>query len=66
MDLSKRITGPRNRITINMREGFDVRYWASELGISAEQLKEITSRVGERVEDVRKALASRGHNSWQA
>ena len=66
MNAIKRTTGPRDRTTINMREGFDVRYWSSELGISAEQLREITSRVGERVEDVRTALASGGHNAWRA
>jgi len=42
-----------------MHEGYDVRYWANEFSISAERLKEITRRVGDKVEDVRKDLASR-------
>ena len=66
MTATKNVTGPRDRININMHEGFDVRYWSSELGISAEQLREITARVGTRVEDVQKALASGGHNAWRA
>ena len=66
MSDEKRVTGPRDRTTINMHEGFDVRYWSSELGVSAEQLKEVTGRVGNKVEDVQKALASGGHNSWRA
>ena len=66
MTETKHVTGPRDRTTINMREGFDLRYWCSELGVSAEQLREITSRVGDRVDDVRKALASSSHNAWRA
>lgn len=66
MDATTRVTGPRDRTTINMHEGFDVRYWSSELGISAEQLKEIVGRVGSKMEDVRAALKSGGHNAWRA
>ena len=66
MNDAKHVTGPRDRTTITMHEGFDLRYWCSELGISAEQLREITSRVGDKVEDVRKALANSSHNAWRA
>jgi hypothetical protein len=66
METPKRVTGPRDRTRINMHEGFDVRYWSTELGVSAEQLKEITGKVGDNVEDVRKELASRNQNAWRA
>ena len=64
METSKRITGPRDRVTINMNEGFDVRYWSSEFGVSTVQLKEITMKVGAKVEDVRRELVNRGHRAW--
>lgn len=66
MDAVKRVTGPRDRTTINMHEGFDVRYWSNELGVSAVQLKDITAKVGEKVDDVRNELTLRGHRAWRA
>ena len=65
MEETKRVTGPRDRLTINMHEGFDVRYWSNQFGISAEQLKEIVGKVGPKTEDVRNELKSRGHNAWR-
>lgn len=60
------VTGPRDRTTINMHEGFDVRYWSNEFGVSAEQLKEIVGRVGAKTDDVRKALASGPSRPWRS
>jgi hypothetical protein len=61
-----RTTGPRDRVTINMNEGYDVRYWSTQFGLSAEQLKEIVGRVGAKTEDVRKAVADGGPRAWRA
>ena len=66
MENAKRVTGPRDRTTINVHEGFDVRYWSNELGVSAEQLKEIVTKVGPKMEDVQNELKNRGHNAWKA
>jgi hypothetical protein len=66
MESSKKVNGPIERTTINMNEGFDVRYWSNELGVSAVQLKEITTKVGTNVEDVRKEIVTRGHHSWRS
>lgn len=66
MKVEKRTTGPRDRENINVHEGFDVRYWGSELGISAELLREIVAKVGSKLDDVRSELKSRGHNAWRA
>lgn len=66
MEKPANVTGPRDRSTINMSEGFDMRYWSSELGVSVEQLKAIVSKVGSKTEDVRKALADGPARPWRA
>jgi hypothetical protein len=59
-------SGPRDRTNINMNEGFEVRYWSKELGVSLEQLKSIVQKVGTLTSDIRQELASRGNRPWRA
>ncbi len=66
MSESRNDRGPRDRTSINMNDGFEVRYWSSELSVSAEQLRSIVRKVGPKTDDVRGALASAGHNGWRA
>jgi hypothetical protein len=49
-------TGKQDDIRINVHQEHEVTYWAKELNVSPEQLKEAVDKVGPMVEDVRKIL----------
>ena len=59
-------SGPRDRTTINMNEPFEVRYWSKELGVSVQQLKSAVRTVGEKTDDVRKALKGDTNRAWRS
>ena len=52
--------GPVNRKEINVRDGFEVRYWAKELDVSAEQIRSAVRKVGPVLDDVRRELKREG------
>lgn len=53
-DLSKR--GPADRSRINVNEAWELRWWTSELGVSAEKLKAAVQAVGVSVAKVKAHL----------
>jgi len=55
--LTKRDTPDRSKI--NMQEGWEVKYWTRELGISQAELQKIVDKVGNSAAAVRKELAHR-------
>ena len=52
--------GPINRTHINVREGYELRYWAKDLNVSLEQVKSAVRKVGTALVDVRQELKSKG------
>jgi hypothetical protein len=57
MDSLKNRVSP-DRSKINMHEPREVKYWAKELGVSKERLREVVDRVGNAASAVRKELAT--------
>jgi 3-oxoacyl-[acyl-carrier-protein] synthase III len=53
--LKKRASPDRSKI--NMHEPREVKYWAKELGVTAERLQEVVDKVGNAAATVRKELA---------
>lgn len=53
-NLTKREQPDRSKI--NMHEGFEVKYWTHQLGVSREQLQEAVDKVGNSAAAVRKEL----------
>jgi hypothetical protein len=47
---------PADRARINVNEAYEVAYWTSDLGVSADRLKELVAKHGVMAADVRKAL----------
>ncbi|MGZ8156650.1 MAG: DUF3606 domain-containing protein [Burkholderiales bacterium] len=45
---------------MNVNEGYEVRYWAKEFNVSAEQIRSAVRKVGPAVEDVRRELKREG------
>lgn len=54
--LAKKRTFDRSKI--NMLEDFEVKYWARELGVSKERLRQVVDKVGNAAAAVRKELAA--------
>ncbi len=50
------ITGPADRIRININEDYEVRYWTEKWRISREELAAAVSEAGVMVKDVAKKL----------
>lgn len=48
--------GPRDATRININEDYEVQYWAQELKVTPEQLKEAVKQAGPMVENVKKHL----------
>ncbi len=53
-NLHKRGVQDRNRISLT--EAHEVRYWTGALGVTAEQLKLVVEKVGDKAEAVRREL----------
>ena len=53
-DKTKRGTPDRSRINVN--EEYEIRYWTKELGVSAERLRELVTKHGVLVADIRRVL----------
>lgn len=53
-------TGPRNRDMINLNDGFELRYWAKEFGVSLEQLKSLARKVGSGTAEIKAELQGHG------
>jgi Protein of unknown function (DUF3606) len=53
-NLTKREQPDRSKI--NMHEGFEVKYWTHQLGVSRERLQEAVDKVGNSAAAVRKEL----------
>jgi hypothetical protein len=53
-DRSKR--GNQDRIRINIHKEFEVRYWSKELGITADQLREMVQQLGPSADTIRQAV----------
>ena len=52
--------GPFSRTHINVNEGFELRYWAKQLGVSLQQLKAAVRKVGSETDLVRSELKRQG------
>lgn len=52
--------GPVNRTEIDLNNGFELRYWAKDLGVSLEQIKSAVRKVGTSVQSVRTELKRQG------
>ncbi|HTU61039.1 MAG TPA: DUF3606 domain-containing protein [Polyangiales bacterium] len=48
--------GSADRARIALSEPYEVTYWTKELGVSADELREVVTRVGPMAADVRRAL----------
>ncbi len=48
---------PQDAKRINVNEGYELRYWTQELGVSEQKLRETVQRVGPMASDVRAALS---------
>lgn len=51
--------GPPDSRRINIDQEYEVRYWASELNVSPEKLRDAVKAVGTSAEAVRKYLKER-------
>lgn len=51
---------------INVRDPFDVRWWAAELGVSGVEVLEACRNVGPIVADVRAFLARAAHRKSES
>jgi hypothetical protein len=56
MSDNKQDRGPADRARIALSEPYEVQYWTKELGVSADELREIVKRVGPMAADVRREL----------
>lgn len=52
--------GPVSRTHINVSEGFELRYWAKDLGVSLDQVKSAVRKVGSETDLVRAELKRQG------
>jgi Protein of unknown function (DUF3606) len=53
-DLSRK--GPADRTRINLKEPYEVQYWADKFDVSKERLSEAVRKVGHSVEAVSQEL----------
>ena len=53
-DLSNK--GPQDRSRINLKEPYEVQYWADKFGVSKERLSEAVRKVGHPADAVGKEL----------
>jgi hypothetical protein len=56
MSDNKQDRGPADRARIALSEPYEISYWTKELGVSADELREIVKRVGPMAADVRREL----------
>jgi hypothetical protein len=59
MSDNKQDRGPADRARIALSEPYEVQYWTKELGVSADELREIVKRVGPMAADVRRELGKK-------
>ena len=52
--------GPVSRTHINVNEGFELRYWAKDFGVSLDQVKSAVRKVGAETDLVRAELKRQG------
>ena len=52
--------GPYDRTHVNVNQGEELRFWASELNVSVEQIRAAVRKVGTAVGDVRRELKREG------
>jgi Protein of unknown function (DUF3606) len=51
--------GTHDRYRINIKEAYEVRYWAQALGVSEEALRSAVAKAGPMVDDVKAHLQLR-------
>jgi len=51
--------GQHDRYRINIKEAYEVRYWAQALGVSEEVLRSAVAKAGPMVDDVKAHLQLR-------
>lgn len=49
--------GPQDRSRVNLSEEYEVRYWSEKFGVTAAQLRDAVSKVGNSAAAVEKELA---------
>lgn len=49
-------TGPADRSRVNIHEDYELRYWSTKFGVTAQQLRDAVARVGVMAADVARAL----------
>jgi len=65
MAANRNDSGPRDRVSINMNEPFEIRYWSKEFNVSVNQLKALVDKVGSDTDAIRQELASSGNRAWR-
>jgi hypothetical protein len=48
--------GQQDRYRINIKEAYEVKYWAQALGVSEDQLRSAVAKAGPMVDDVKTHL----------
>jgi hypothetical protein len=48
-----KMRGPQDRSRVNTTQGYELRYWTQEFGVTEEQLREAVQRVGSDAQKVR-------------
>jgi hypothetical protein len=56
--ITKKVQPDRSKI--NMHEGYEVKHWTREFGVSREQLQQAVDKVGNSAAAVRKELETMG------
>ena len=56
MSDDKRNTGSPDRDRINVNEDYELQYWSTELGVTADELRAAVQAVGPTAEAVRRHL----------
>lgn len=60
MSDDKSHSGGLDRKLISLSEDYEVRDWATKLGVTEKALRDAVARVGNKAEDVRRELGGRG------
>lgn len=51
--------GPQDRARINVHEPYELSYWTKELGVTADQLRQLVQQHGVSADAVRRALGKK-------
>ena len=58
MTMEHSVHGPQDRTRINISQAWEMAFWAQELGVSEQQLREAVQQVGPSTGNIREFLAN--------